>query len=192
MTEHFFKRLFCGAMRLMARNHPLRSTARNSTLAKTLCPTRSPLLSGAIGLCGSWLGREVKNIDAYQGVDVKDKIVVVYGEGLPQGVTRADLTGRWAKIGPARHLRPATRREGGDRDSRLWNVAALGHRPGSAVDAAMARAGRKVHEPRPAPPCPYLAVPPEWRPLFCREKIAELERIDAAPCQSRGEAHRRT
>jgi Peptidase family M28 len=35
-----------------------------------------------------------KNIDAYQGVDVKDKIVVVYGEGFPRGVTRADLTGR--------------------------------------------------------------------------------------------------
>lgn len=35
-----------------------------------------------------------KNIDAYQGVDVKDKIVVVYGEGLPRGIARAELTGR--------------------------------------------------------------------------------------------------
>jgi hypothetical protein len=35
-----------------------------------------------------------KNIDAYKGIDVKDKIVVVFGEGLPQGVTRADLTGK--------------------------------------------------------------------------------------------------
>src|SRR5204862_1552495 len=35
-----------------------------------------------------------KNIDAYQGIDVKDKIVVVFGEGMPQGVTRADLTGK--------------------------------------------------------------------------------------------------
>jgi hypothetical protein len=35
-----------------------------------------------------------KNIDAYQGVDVKDKIVVVYGEGFPKGITRADLVGR--------------------------------------------------------------------------------------------------
>jgi hypothetical protein len=35
-----------------------------------------------------------KNIDAYQGVDVKDKIIVIYGEGFPKGVTRADLTGR--------------------------------------------------------------------------------------------------
>jgi hypothetical protein len=44
-----------------------------------------------------------KNIDAYQGVDVKDKIVVIYGEGFPKGVTRADLTGRMGEdwISPA-------------------------------------------------------------------------------------------
>jgi hypothetical protein len=35
-----------------------------------------------------------KNINAYQGIDVTDKIVVVFGEGMPQGVTRADLTGK--------------------------------------------------------------------------------------------------
>jgi len=33
-----------------------------------------------------------KNIDAYQGVDVKDKIMVVFGGGLPPGVTFADLS----------------------------------------------------------------------------------------------------
>jgi hypothetical protein len=44
-----------------------------------------------------------KNIDAYQGVDVKDKIIVIYGEGFPKGVTRADLTGRMGEdwISPA-------------------------------------------------------------------------------------------
>src|SRR5258707_11146821 len=44
-----------------------------------------------------------KNVDAYQGVDVKDKIVVVFGEGPPQGVTRADLTGKMGEdwISPA-------------------------------------------------------------------------------------------
>jgi hypothetical protein len=44
-----------------------------------------------------------KNIDAYQGADVKDKIVVVFGEGMPQGVTRADLTGKMGEdwISPA-------------------------------------------------------------------------------------------
>lgn len=39
-----------------------------------------------------WVVRS-KGIDAYQGVDVRDKIVVVYGEGLPRGVMQADLTG---------------------------------------------------------------------------------------------------
>ncbi|HEX8846204.1 MAG TPA: M20/M25/M40 family metallo-hydrolase [Pyrinomonadaceae bacterium] len=34
-----------------------------------------------------------KNIDAYQGVDVKGKIMVVLGGGLPRGVTFADLSG---------------------------------------------------------------------------------------------------
>jgi hypothetical protein len=34
-----------------------------------------------------------KNIDAYQGIDVKDKIVVVLGSGLPKGVSFADLSG---------------------------------------------------------------------------------------------------
>src|SRR6266851_518921 len=30
---------------------------------------------------------KAKKIDAYQGIDVKDKIMVVYGEGMPKGVT---------------------------------------------------------------------------------------------------------
>jgi len=44
-----------------------------------------------------------KNIDAYKGIDVKDKIVVVFGEGFPQGITRADLTGKMGEdwISPA-------------------------------------------------------------------------------------------
>lgn len=36
---------------------------------------------------------KAKNIDAYQGVDVKDKIMVVLGGGLPRGVSFADLRG---------------------------------------------------------------------------------------------------
>jgi hypothetical protein len=34
-----------------------------------------------------------KNINPYQGIDVKDKIVVVLGGGLPKGVTYGDLQG---------------------------------------------------------------------------------------------------
>lgn len=35
-----------------------------------------------------------KNIDAYQGLDVKDKIVITSGGGLPKGVTSKDLAGK--------------------------------------------------------------------------------------------------
>jgi len=39
-----------------------------------------------------WLIKS-KDIDAYKGVEVKGKIVVVFGEGRPKGVTQADLKG---------------------------------------------------------------------------------------------------
>ena len=35
---------------------------------------------------------KAKNIDAYQGVDVKDKIMVILGGGFPKGITFADLS----------------------------------------------------------------------------------------------------
>src|SRR2546427_11157035 len=34
-----------------------------------------------------------QNIDDYKGIDVKGKIMVVFGQGLPQGVTQADFRG---------------------------------------------------------------------------------------------------
>jgi hypothetical protein len=37
-----------------------------------------------------WLFKS-KNIDAYQGIDVRNKIVITSGEGFPKGVTFADL-----------------------------------------------------------------------------------------------------
>ena len=51
-------------------------------------------ITGPLVYAGNGWVVKSKNIDAYQGVDVKDKIVVIYGEGFPKGVTRADLTGR--------------------------------------------------------------------------------------------------
>src|SRR5258708_18438246 len=51
-------------------------------------------LTGPLVYVGHGWVVKSKNIDAYQGIDVKDKIVVVFGEGMPQGVTRADLTGK--------------------------------------------------------------------------------------------------
>ena len=51
-------------------------------------------ISGPLVYVGNGWVVKAKNIDAYQGLDVKDKIIVVYGEGFPKGVTRADLTGK--------------------------------------------------------------------------------------------------
>ncbi|MFN2578787.1 MAG: M28 family peptidase [Pyrinomonadaceae bacterium] len=45
-----------------------------------------------------------KNIDDYKGIDVKDKVMVVFGQGFPQGVTQADLRGAQ----PNTVLSPAT------------------------------------------------------------------------------------
>jgi Peptidase family M28 len=63
----------------------------------------SATLTGPLVYVGHGWVVKSKNIDAYQGIDVKDKIVVVFGEGLPQGVTRADLTGKMGEdwISPA-------------------------------------------------------------------------------------------
>lgn len=41
---------------------------------------------------------KAKNIDAYQGLDVKDKIMVVAGGGIPAGVTFADIRGGKAGV----------------------------------------------------------------------------------------------
>jgi hypothetical protein len=60
-------------------------------------------LTGPLVYVGHGWVVKSKNIDAYQGLDVKDKTIVVFGEGLPQGVTRADLTGKMGEdwISPA-------------------------------------------------------------------------------------------
>ena len=51
-------------------------------------------LTGALVFAGNGWVIKSKNLDPYQGVDVKDKIIVVVGQGFPRGITRADLAGR--------------------------------------------------------------------------------------------------
>jgi Peptidase family M28 len=48
-------------------------------------------LTGPLVYVGNGWVVKSKNIDAYQGVDVKGKITVVLGQGFPKGVTTADL-----------------------------------------------------------------------------------------------------
>ncbi|HKP37974.1 MAG TPA: M28 family peptidase [Pyrinomonadaceae bacterium] len=50
-------------------------------------------LSGSMVFAGhGWIIKS-KNMDPYQGIDVKDKIIVVSGAGFPRGIGRADLAG---------------------------------------------------------------------------------------------------
>jgi hypothetical protein len=49
--------------------------------------------SGQLVYVGNGWMIKSKNMDAYKGVDVKDKIMVVSGSGFPNGVTRGDLGG---------------------------------------------------------------------------------------------------
>lgn len=53
-------------------------------------------LTGPLVFAGNGWVIKSKTWDPYQGVDVKDKIIVVVGsgQGFPRGVTRADLAGR--------------------------------------------------------------------------------------------------
>ena len=54
-------------------------------------------LQGPLVFAGSGWVIKSKNLNPYEGVDVKDKIIVVMGQpfpGFPRGVTRADLAGR--------------------------------------------------------------------------------------------------
>ena len=51
-------------------------------------------LTGGLVYAGNGWVIKSKNLDPYQGVDVKDKIIVVYGQGFPRGIARADLAGR--------------------------------------------------------------------------------------------------
>ena len=51
------------------------------------------LTGGLVYVGNGWVIKS-KNLDPYQGVDVKDKIIVVYGQGFPRGIARADLAGR--------------------------------------------------------------------------------------------------
>lgn len=52
-------------------------------------------LSGPFVFAGSGWVVKARGLDSYQGIDVKDKVIVVVGLGLPRGITRTDLaTGR--------------------------------------------------------------------------------------------------
>lgn len=50
-------------------------------------------LDGPLVFAGTGWVLKTKNLNPYEGLDVKGKIIVVIGQGFPRGVTRADLAG---------------------------------------------------------------------------------------------------
>jgi hypothetical protein len=50
-------------------------------------------LSGPLVFAGNGWVLKSKNLNSYEGIDVKDKIIVVVGAGFPAGTARADLAG---------------------------------------------------------------------------------------------------
>src|SRR5437764_4652117 len=54
----------------------------------------SATLSGPLVYAGNGWVLKSKSLNPYQGIDIKDKIIVVVGTGFPRGVTRNDLAGR--------------------------------------------------------------------------------------------------
>jgi hypothetical protein len=58
-----------------------------------LCQPNAGFFSAPLVYAGHGWVIKSKGVDAYKGVDVKDKIIVVSGEGLPKGLTRLDLGG---------------------------------------------------------------------------------------------------
>src|SRR5438132_1514881 len=102
-----------------------------------------------------------KNIDDYKGTDVKGKIMVVFGQGFPQGVTQADLR----RAQPGTVMSPATyaQQNGAKAILTLFNPAS-----GQSWDAQRQRVmqpGRAVVEkfqprtPATNAPRPNMAVP---------------------------------
>ncbi|HXI61987.1 MAG TPA: M28 family peptidase [Pyrinomonadaceae bacterium] len=64
-------------------------TAGDDFLPNTIAAT----ITGPLVYVGRRWVVQSKNIDDYKGIDVKGKIMVVFGQGFPQGVTQGDFRG---------------------------------------------------------------------------------------------------
>src|SRR5437899_1989592 len=53
--------------------------------------TVSATITGPLVYVGRGWIVQSKNMDDYKGIEVKDKIMVVFGQGLPPGLTQADM-----------------------------------------------------------------------------------------------------
>src|SRR5712664_2052438 len=91
----FFQRIALRREALDAEKSSAEINGQKFTLGEDFLPNAvSATLTGPLVYAGNGWVVKAKNLDSYQGVEVKDKVIVVVGQGLPRGVTRTDLAGR--------------------------------------------------------------------------------------------------
>ena len=172
MTALSFNASHCAAINLDGAHSSAEINGQKFNFGEDFLPNAvGATLTGPLVYVGHGWVVKSKNIDAYQGIDVKDKIVVVFGEGLPQGVTRADLTGKMGEdwISPALYAQQHGAKG-------VLAVADYGmllrweqtrQRLGGPAPRA---AGRKVHDPDRPGGARSSGCLRKWRPLCYREK----------------------
>jgi hypothetical protein len=90
----YFQKINLRRSRLDPVNTQAEINGRKFTFGEDFFASLSPgKASGNVVYVGHGWVIKNKNIDAYRGVDIKDKIVVFYGGGLPKGASLKDLSG---------------------------------------------------------------------------------------------------
>jgi Peptidase family M28 len=90
----FFQKITLRRSRLDPANTHAEINGRKFSLGEDFYASlNSGKASGQVVYVGHGWVIKSKNIDAYRGVDIKDKIVVFYGGGLPKGASLSDLKG---------------------------------------------------------------------------------------------------
>jgi hypothetical protein len=90
----FFQKIMLRRGRLDPAGTKAEINGRKFTFGEDFFASLNPgTASGQLVYVGHGWVIKNKNIDAYRGVNIKDKIVVFYGGGLPKGASLSDLSG---------------------------------------------------------------------------------------------------
>jgi hypothetical protein len=91
----FFQKIALRREALDATKTSAQINGKDFTVGEDFLPNAvSTTLTGTFVFAGNGWVIKSKNLDPYKGVEVKDKVIVVVGNGFPRGVTRTDLGGR--------------------------------------------------------------------------------------------------
>src|SRR5713101_5511611 len=88
----FFQRIALRRDQLDGANSTAEINGQKFNLGDDFLPNAvAATLTGPLVYVGRGWIVQAKNMDDYKGIEVKDKIMVVFGQGLPPGLTQADL-----------------------------------------------------------------------------------------------------